>query len=141
MILLFAVLTGILVPALVILVIVLRSRSSRYRTERDTPWRVELVDLQTGYRLQKTFYYELEMGRSTGREEPEGRLFLGNWKTISRLQCRLTADVDGVWIENASRTNASILNGMKIDQPCRLQAGDRLKLGGQEFFVSALERR
>ena len=138
--LVLTVLTGVLVPALVILILVLRQRDQSTGPEREAPWRLELVDLQTGGRLRKQFFCELEVGRTAGREEPEGRLYLGNWRTMSRLQCRLLADGDSVWVENMSRVNASILNGMQIDSPCRLQVGDRLKLGGLEFLVSVLER-
>jgi pSer/pThr/pTyr-binding forkhead associated (FHA) protein len=61
--------------------------------------------------------------------------FIVDAALISRLHCRLTADVsDQLVVEDLGSTNGTIVNGQKVDRAV-LRPGDRLSVGRVEFRV------
>lgn len=138
LLLLLTVLTGVVVALLVAAVVLLRLVLGRLEVRQ--VWQLELVDLRTGQRRQRRFQDTLDMGRATMAEEPVGWMFLGGNPTISRWQCRLSAERDAVWVINASRVNVSRHNGYVLSGPQQLRVGDILKFGDTDYCVAQLYR-
>jgi pSer/pThr/pTyr-binding forkhead associated (FHA) protein len=56
---------------------------------------------------------------------------------VSRLHCRLTADLSHqLIVEDLESTNGTFVNGDKVDRAV-LKAGDRLAVGRVEFLVGS----
>jgi pSer/pThr/pTyr-binding forkhead associated (FHA) protein len=54
---------------------------------------------------------------------------------VSRLHCRLTADIsDQLVVEDLGSTNGTLVNGKRVDRAV-LVKGDRVKIGQLEFVV------
>ena len=63
--------------------------------------------------------------------------FIVDAALVSRIHCRLTADVsDQLVVEDLGSTNGTIVNGKKIDRGV-LRVGDTLTVGRVEFRVQA----
>lgn len=54
--------------------------------------------------------------------------------TVSRRQCRLTAEGDILTVEDAGSTNGTYVNGARMEES-RLQPGDRLMVGRFHLVV------
>lgn len=139
----FIILTAVIVPMSVLLAVLwalFRRELGMWEEGGSGMWHLELLNMTTGERLCKDFSERLEMGRRTQSREPEDMLFLGTAGTISRIQCRLIETEDGIWIENASTTNISRLNGIPLETPRELFQKDVLQLGEARYLVSVLEQ-
>ena len=63
--------------------------------------------------------------------------FIVDAALVSRIHCRLTADVsDQLVVEDLGSTNGTIVNGKKVDRGV-LRVGDTLTVGRVEFRVQA----
>jgi pSer/pThr/pTyr-binding forkhead associated (FHA) protein len=63
--------------------------------------------------------------------------FIVDAALVSRIHCRLTADVsDQLVVEDLGSTNGTIVNGKKVDRGV-LRAGDTLTVGRVDFRVQA----
>ena len=40
---------------------------------------------------------------------------------------------DGVWVEDVGSTNGTYVNGVRLDAPRRLRAGDVIRIGETDF--------
>ena len=69
------------------------------------------------------------LGRSTNAD------FVLDALLVSRFHCSLSADDDGLTVENLSRSNGTFVNDRRVDQAV-LKAGDRLRVGRIELVVS-----
>jgi ABC transport system ATP-binding/permease protein len=63
--------------------------------------------------------------------------FIVDAALVSRIHCRLTADVsDQLVVEDLGSTNGTIVNGKKVDRGV-LRVGDTLTVGRVDFRVQA----
>jgi pSer/pThr/pTyr-binding forkhead associated (FHA) protein len=63
--------------------------------------------------------------------------FIVDAALVSRLHCRLTADVsDQLVVEDLGSTNGTLVNGKKVNRGV-LRVGDTLRVGRVEFRVQA----
>jgi pSer/pThr/pTyr-binding forkhead associated (FHA) protein len=63
--------------------------------------------------------------------------FIVDAALVSRLHCRLTADVsDQLVVEDLGSTNGTLVNGKKVHRGV-LRVGDTLRVGRVEFRVQA----
>jgi pSer/pThr/pTyr-binding forkhead associated (FHA) protein len=63
--------------------------------------------------------------------------FIVNAPLVSRLHCRIEANVDGLQVIDLASTNGTFVNDKRIQQ-AHLESGDRLRVGRVELNV---ERR
>jgi len=67
--------------------------------------------------------------------------FIVDRALVSRLHCRLTADDDGIDVEDLKSTNGTFVNGTRLSPRARLRPGDRLRVGRMEMVVDREVRR
>ena len=103
-------------------------------------WMIELIDMDTGKRLHKTFHNSLTFGRTMGQEEPSNMLYIGPDQAISRKQCILEETRDGMVIRNLSDKNTTIHNGRLLMNSTILQQGDQIGTGLRNFRVLSIYR-
>lgn len=73
----------------------------------------------------------LTLGRGTRSDNP-----LSGDDKLSRSHAAITRDYrGGMFVEDLASTNGTLLNGVRIDGPQRLHAGDTIKLGESELQV------
>ncbi len=48
---------------------------------------------------------------------------------VSQVHARAQERDGKLWIEDVGSTNGTIVNGTKIDEPCRIDKGDRVQVG------------
>ena len=73
---------------------------------------------------------ETQVGRS-----PDSRIVLNDSK-VSRAHLRLAFRDNAFWATDAGSTFGTLLNGVKLAEPAKLAAGDRLQLGGYVLLYS-----
>jgi pSer/pThr/pTyr-binding forkhead associated (FHA) protein len=71
----------------------------------------------------------LQVGR-----DPTSGLIL-NDDLVSRRHLRVTADPQGLLVEDLGSRNGSFVNGVRVVQPTRLRPGDRLTVGDTILVV------
>jgi len=75
------------------------------------------------------------IGRARGAD------FVLDIPLVSRVHCRLTADDDGIDVEDLKSTNGTFVNGTRLSPRARLRPGDRLRVGRMEMVVDREVRR
>ena len=75
------------------------------------------------------------IGRARGAD------FVLDVPLVSRVHCRLTADDDGIDVEDLKSTNGTFVNGTRLSPRARLRPGDRLRVGRMEMVVDREVRR
>lgn len=64
------------------------------------------------------------LGRSSDND-----MELGDDEFASAHHARVEPRRDGIWVEDVGSTNGTFVNGMKLDQPRKLVAGDVIRVG------------
>lgn len=54
----------------------------------------------------------------------------------SRRHARIERQADGLWVTDLGSTNGTFVNGKRVEQPRRLEEGDRVLVGGSLLVVS-----
>jgi len=60
-------------------------------------------------------------------------------KSVSREQCKITAQGTGLVIVHLGSTNKTLLNGSSVTESCPLQSGDMLKFGREVLRVNYIQ--
>ncbi len=94
-----------------------------------------IVLMPCGQRL----VYEIEKVATVGRL-PENAIAIPE-PHISKTHCRITLQGDGYVIEDLGSRNGTLLNGIRLTVPTRLQNGARFSLGGTECIFLIEDRR
>ncbi len=97
---------------------------------------IELVNVCNGQRFNKWFRGSLILGRVIASQELPNRLFLGDQQSISRNQCCIVESQNGLVIQNMSRINMTLHNGVPANSPQPLSEGDYLDIGGSRYLVA-----
>jgi len=71
---------------------------------------------------------QLTVGRSTDNDLP-----IEDDQYASAHHARFEPRSDGVWILDAGSTNGTFLNGVRLEAPQRLQAGDVVRVGSTDL--------
>ena len=103
-------------------------------------WQVQLVELQTGRRIGKSFQGRLILGRTVSAQEPLRLLFVGGDQTISRSQCEFVERKGSLVVHNLSGVNMTWHNGVPLNETHQLNCGDRLDMGGNHYVLERLDR-
>src|SRR6187399_2484374 len=95
----------------------------------------------TGWILQSDGDDPITLRLPSGAIKTVGRTaradFIVDAALVSRLHCRLTADVsDQLVVEDLGSTNGTLVNGKKVNRGV-LRVGDTLRVGRVEFRVQA----
>lgn len=140
------------VPILVALLVAIRmyqpepkkKRKKRMTTEQLlTPsggyWQIDLVNIVNGQVFRKVFRQRLVLGRTVNDFDVTGTLSIGSESYISREQCALFVTREGVVLRNLSVSNATMLNGQRMDErPCYVRSGDEIGIGYSRYRIMNL---
>ncbi len=78
--------------------------------------------------------YELRRALRLGRH-PYNEVSVAD-PTVSRYHCWITLQDGDVWIEDLASANGTRVNGVRVLDRRRLEAGDRIRLGNTEFSLA-----
>lgn len=99
-------------------------------------WQIDLVNLVNGQVFRKVFRQRLVLGRTVNDFDMTGTLSIGTESYISREQCALFVTREGVVLRNLSVSNATMLNGQRMDErPCYVRNGDEIGIGYSRFRI------
>lgn len=99
-------------------------------------WQIDLVNLVNGQVFRKVFRQRLVLGRTVNDFDVTGTLSIGTESYISREQCALFVTREGVVLRNLSVSNATMLNGQRMDErPCYVRNGDEIGIGYSRFRI------
>jgi type III secretion system YscD/HrpQ family protein len=73
-----------------------------------------------------------------GRDPDEADLPIVD-STVSRKHARLTKNFNGIYLENLSKVNPTLINKEEIEEPTLLKEGDRVQIGNTVFLFSEKE--
>jgi len=102
----------------------------------DTKWEIALRESGPDYEAEHRF--KVDKLLPIGRTLSEG--FIVKHKTVSGLQCILSATADGVLVENKSESNITRLNGSLLDDPKYIKQGDVLNIGKVQLYIHAIRQ-
>src|SRR3990167_8376659 len=71
--------------------------------------------------------------------DPDGADFLIEDSTVSRKHARLTKNFNGIYLENLSKVNPTLINNEEIEEPTLLKEGDLIQIGNTVFLFSEKE--
>lgn len=99
-------------------------------------WQIDLVNMVNGQVFRKVFRQRLVLGRTVNDFDVTGTLSIGTESYISREQCALFVTREGVVLRNLSQSNATMLNGQRMDErPCYVRSGDEIGIGYSRFRI------
>lgn len=99
-------------------------------------WQIDLVNIVNGQVFRKVFRQRLVLGRTVNDFDVTGTLSIGSESYISREQCALFVTREGVVLRNLSLSNATMLNGQRMDErPCYVRSGDEIGIGYSRFRI------
>lgn len=74
-----------------------------------------------------------------GREADKCDVVIQGDKSVSRRHCRFFCQGGSCYVEDLNSVNHTFLNGVMVETPQRIQAGDHLKFGMVEVVVAECE--
>ena len=102
-------------------------------------WQIDLVNMVNGQVFRKVFRQRLVLGRTVNDFDVTGTLSIGTESYISREQCALFVTREGIVLRNLSSSNATMLNGQRMDErPCYVRSGDEIGIGYNRYRIMNL---
>lgn len=99
-------------------------------------WQIDLVNMVNGQVFRKVFRQRLVLGRTVNDFDVTGTLSIGTESYISREQCALFVTREGIVLRNLSVSNATMLNGQRMDErPCYVRSGDEIGVGYNRYRI------
>ena len=87
--------------------------------------------------LEEGEEYELEAAPLTIGRAAQNDLSIDGDEFASARHSRIEARRDGVWVHDLGSTNGTHVNGVRIDRPRKLAAGDVVRVGETELRFEA----
>ncbi len=77
--------------------------------------------------------FELDSGALTIGRDESNDIVIARDEFASATHARIEPRGNGVWVEDLGSTNGTYLNGVRMKQPKRLQAGDVIRVGESDL--------